>query len=711
MRARPVTALLAALALGLAESPAGAADATGSLDAATPAVVGGWARDPDFAGPIPVHVYIDGHIAHAMLADAVRPDLPFADKAHGFSWTPPPLGPGQHQVVVYAIGVDAQGVPVGVNPPLPGSPKTISDGCGGLAINTLVWCQGVPNYYVKRAKDTAYLFSDALRVGVNGSYGGTIFELYGPDHSRNRLVEHGGGAVQLSVWGYEPKGPDAVFSTDTCDPTPYPSDAACKAGGHGACRLWCCSEGAHVADCNGVTSCAWGAGSPWNPIMAQAENCGWDSPANDVDVLTKGASSVSIKKTAPYHFTKSNSMPGMVFEETATLEPAGVRLDYRVAYSGKYVLGPHPQEIPAVFPGAGMNRTYFFYAGGAPYQDAGSAVTKVDATDQGLMLRLANRAPYPHANVDATITEDWVSACDAAGTTCLTLAVFSKQYKEINAAGWPGNGEGYLTPLGGFAIVPGLDESFTARLYPYRYDEVVGGKSIRQWIYDVAATQGCLALGGACDDGDPCTAGDACRGDGTCAGTPIPACGAGGAGGATTTTTTTSTSSTGSGGAATTTSAGGAGGATTTSTGAGGAGGATTTSAGAGGATTTSSGAGGATTTSTGAGAGGATSTGTSTGVGGATGAGGGAGGAGGAKTTGAGGTGTGHGGAGRGGSSGIGAGAAASALGDGAAGDAAGGCGCRVARSSGETGAYVAAITLLALARRRRARDASRRG
>lgn len=529
---RRVRALPWAAAIILCAPAAIAAAPTGNLDAAQWNMIGGWARDPDSVGPIAVHIYIDGNLAHAMLANGNRPDLPYADKAHGFTWVPPLLGPGTHQVVVYAIGVDGNGTPDAENPSLPNSPKAIAEGCTGFTLSAGVWCQYVQNYYKARSSDTRYLYSDQVRVGVSPSYGGTVFELYGADHSFNRLVEHGGAAVQLSVWGYDPKGPDAFFASDTCDPTPYPTEAACLGAGHGSCRIFCCSQGDHVADCTNVKACAFGAGGPFNPIQAQAADCGWDSPTNDVDQVTlQPSGAVWIKKSAPYHFTKSTSFPGMTWEQTAKLVEAGVRLDYRITYSGPYSLTPHPQEIPAVFPAAGLNHTYFYYTGNAPYANASSPVKQVTAPASGLMLRLKNREPYPHGNVDDVLTENWVSACDQAGSTCVTVAVFSAQYKEINAAGYPGNGEGYLTPLGGFAIAPGMDEQFTAWLFPYRHDEVVKGKSVRQWIHDIAAGQGCLALGGACDDHDPCTTDDRCLGNGQCAGTPG-GCGQGGSGGA-----------------------------------------------------------------------------------------------------------------------------------------------------------------------------------
>jgi hypothetical protein len=469
-----------------------AAQPEGYLDSATSTVIGGWARDPDNTGPIAVHIYIDGEIAHAMVADALRSDLPYADQNHGFTWTPPFLGSGTHQVNVYAIGVDASGAADGVNPDLTGSPTSFTGSCAGASEPALTWCNGVPAYYANRAADTTYLYNDQIRVGVNGSYGGTILELYGADHSVNLLAEHGGGAVQLSVWGYEERGSDGWFpyGDGVCVPTSYSSESACLAAGHGACRLWCCDEGAHVPDCTSVTSCVdWGAGAPFNPIQAQARDCGWDSSSNDVDSLTASGSTVTTRKSGPYHFTQSDSFSGMVFEQSTTLHDAFVEIDYRITYSGPYTLSAHPQEIPAVFPSAGMNHSYHYYTGSSPYSDAGSAVSHSIGAADAPLLGLTGRDPWPHGSVDETITEHWVSACDASDTRCLTLAVFAEQYKEIDLAGYPGDGYGYLTPLGDFPIEPGLDERFTAFLFPGRYDANIAGKTVREWIFELAATE------------------------------------------------------------------------------------------------------------------------------------------------------------------------------------------------------------------------------
>ncbi len=177
------------------------------------------------------------------------------------------------------------------------------------------------------------------------------------------------------------------------------------------------------------------------------------------------------------------------FEQTTTQHDAYVELDYHISYAGPYTLSEHPQEIPAVFPGAGMNHSYHYYTGSSPYSDAGSAVSTSSGASNGPLLGIEGREPCPHGSVDVTITEHWISACDVSAAHCLTLAVFSEQYKEIDCADYPWNGYGYLTPLGGFAIEPGLDERFSAFLFPGRYDASLAGTTVRQWIFELAASE------------------------------------------------------------------------------------------------------------------------------------------------------------------------------------------------------------------------------
>ena len=68
--------------------------------------VAGWTLDPDTAGSIPVHVYVDGRFAGVTVASTSRPDVdgafPGYGANHGYDLTVPAT-PGSHQVCVYAI--------------------------------------------------------------------------------------------------------------------------------------------------------------------------------------------------------------------------------------------------------------------------------------------------------------------------------------------------------------------------------------------------------------------------------------------------------------------------------------------------------------------------------------------------------------------------------------------------------------------------------
>jgi hypothetical protein len=71
--------------------------------------VAGWALDPDTAGPIDVHVYIDG-VGYVVRADTPRPDLapyfPGYSTAHGFDAVlHRGTTGGIHSLCVFAINV------------------------------------------------------------------------------------------------------------------------------------------------------------------------------------------------------------------------------------------------------------------------------------------------------------------------------------------------------------------------------------------------------------------------------------------------------------------------------------------------------------------------------------------------------------------------------------------------------------------------------
>lgn len=78
-----------------------------TLDLAT---VAGWAIDPDTAGAVAVHVYVDGRISGSDTANNSRNDVaaafPDYGAQHGFAFNIQP-GPGSHTVCAYAINVAA----------------------------------------------------------------------------------------------------------------------------------------------------------------------------------------------------------------------------------------------------------------------------------------------------------------------------------------------------------------------------------------------------------------------------------------------------------------------------------------------------------------------------------------------------------------------------------------------------------------------------
>lgn len=87
--------------------------------------VSGWAIDPDTAGPIPVHVYVDG-AGRAVSADKYRLDVggayPDYGAYHGFDETIPAAG-GTRTVCAYGINLAG-----------PGNPTLLQGACQMLSI-------------------------------------------------------------------------------------------------------------------------------------------------------------------------------------------------------------------------------------------------------------------------------------------------------------------------------------------------------------------------------------------------------------------------------------------------------------------------------------------------------------------------------------------------------------------------------------------------
>ncbi len=86
----------------------GGADPVGSLDRARRAgdqvTVEGWVFDPDSVGPVAVQVRVDGQLVDSVLADEPRYDVDLVfehGSSRGYRATVP-VGPGAHQICVYA---------------------------------------------------------------------------------------------------------------------------------------------------------------------------------------------------------------------------------------------------------------------------------------------------------------------------------------------------------------------------------------------------------------------------------------------------------------------------------------------------------------------------------------------------------------------------------------------------------------------------------
>ena len=101
--------------------------------------VSGWAKDPDSQSSIQVHIYKDGpypegQVVATIIADLLRPDLPYADKNHGFAYqfnaASGLYDDKDHQIYIY--GIDATG---DANILLNLSPKTIHCSSAAKTVN------------------------------------------------------------------------------------------------------------------------------------------------------------------------------------------------------------------------------------------------------------------------------------------------------------------------------------------------------------------------------------------------------------------------------------------------------------------------------------------------------------------------------------------------------------------------------------------------
>ncbi len=458
----------------------------GNVDSVDNGVIYGWALDSDLDGPIPVHIYVDGKLLEDVLANIPRE---VGVGVHGFSYKYAPLGYGNHKVEVYAIGVNSNNGADGQNTLL--NVKYINTGCNGLVADENEWCRNNNNYWVNRQRDTTYLWNQHIRIGINNSYGGLISQLYSNDRSFNLIEEHGGSAVQISLYGYDlTKGNGGYyFVSDGSICTKYNSQAECQnANGGKACAPRGAANGDHVANCSSVRTCnGVDAGWPFNPIQAQAIGCAWEHASNDVSYSAScGANCWETTLNNPANYSKSTSFNGMVINQKVSLVDVYAKVDYKITYSGPYTLSEHGQEIPAFFTNAGVDKTYQFYNGNSP-GNLNSPVTDValDVGDRTLAFPSYNQGAQPYDRSK----EYWMGVCNQDSSKCVTIASFSPEVKQVTMKKMADTGS-YIGPIGFFNIYPGMNKNITLYIFPYKYNAVINGKSIRQRILELAVANG-----------------------------------------------------------------------------------------------------------------------------------------------------------------------------------------------------------------------------
>jgi hypothetical protein len=189
------------------------ADPIGNLDAVTSddsVRVTGWAIDPDRAGPINVHLYIDGRWAGQGTANTNRPDVGLAYPAfgsdHGFDFTVPPVSDGRHRACAYGINVGpgankllgCRDFTVAHNPF--GSLDSLTRTAGGASIGGWAIDPDEPtsptsiHVYVDGAWGGSYV-ADVLRPDVALAYPAA-----GPAHGFQMTVPVGAGARRVCVY-------------------------------------------------------------------------------------------------------------------------------------------------------------------------------------------------------------------------------------------------------------------------------------------------------------------------------------------------------------------------------------------------------------------------------------------------------------------------------------------------------------------------------
>ena len=390
------------------------------------------------------------------------------------------------------------------------------------------WPDGLFGYGSLRRNDTYYLFNDYVRVGVNTAFGGTIFELYGVD-MRNRILEAGGGALQLSLYADDPSTVSApsecyLSGSTTCQSTALNADGTCPANYSKR------QPGAAVANCKTTFACnGTDAGFPWNPVQSQSaitpsgsniQQCAYDPTASSLDSIKAGAkltvrgnpptsTALAFSKKNPYQFSKNLTFNGLTWTQTTTVLPnvPYVKLTYTINWlasstttNGTAGVSSGAHELPALFLKQSFSdANVVFSETPQPYTDPNGAlnctVTPSATCIKGkqeifLEQPVANVTPdKPSDQPYAVATEGWASVCDpSTQPACMTVLTFTPNLAiEWQPATAPTSdniygGAAYLGIYGYFNMKTSYTGSFTVFVFPYNYNDTVAGLTVRQWI-------------------------------------------------------------------------------------------------------------------------------------------------------------------------------------------------------------------------------------
>jgi GH25 family lysozyme M1 (1,4-beta-N-acetylmuramidase) len=170
----------------------------------------GWALDPDTAGSIPVHVYVDGQFDRSVNATTSRPDVGAAfqgwGNAHGFEVSLPDRWVAEHDVCVYAINVGAGNVNpfLGCKRVRPqgepfGSVDAVTRVSGGIRVSGWVID---PNMVYPA---DVHVYVDGIGTAVTADRTrpdvASAFAFYGAWHGFDAVIPASSGSHQVCVWG------------------------------------------------------------------------------------------------------------------------------------------------------------------------------------------------------------------------------------------------------------------------------------------------------------------------------------------------------------------------------------------------------------------------------------------------------------------------------------------------------------------------------